>query len=80
MAANRPHRSLRKWWQERGVPPALRPWLPMVTDERGRVMYVAGLGMVRGSDDDEASPVWSLQLMFEPELPQDPRRPFVRSE
>ena len=80
VAANRPHRTLRKWWQERGVPPALRPWLPMVCDEQGRVLYVAGLGMVRGDENDGANPARLLRLAFEPELSQDPRRPFVRSE
>jgi tRNA(Ile)-lysidine synthase len=80
VAANRPHRTLRKWWQERGVPSAVRPWLPMVSDEQGRVLYVAGLGMVRGDDDAGADPLRSLRLAFEPELSQDPRRPFVRSE
>jgi hypothetical protein len=52
----------------------------MVSDEQGRVLYVAGLGMVRGDDDAGADPLRSLRLAFEPELSQDPRRPFVRSE
>jgi hypothetical protein len=52
----------------------------MVCDERGRVLYVAGLGMVRGDENDGANPARLLRLAFEPELSQDPRRPFVRSE
>jgi hypothetical protein len=80
VSAQRPHRSLRKWWQERSVPPALRPWLPTVSDEQGRVLYVAGLGRIRHETDDAASPLMPLLFQFEPELPHDPRRPFVRSE
>lgn len=79
IAGRRPHRSARKWWQARGVPPPLRPWLPLVADMNGRALYVAGLGTVHTEVCSEGA-AQSLTFAFEPLLPADPRRRFVRSE
>ena len=40
-----PSRSLRKYWQARGVAAVLRPWLPLV-DVDGRPVLAAGVGAV----------------------------------
>ena len=73
-----PSRPMKKCWQERGVPPALRAWLPLIEVDGVRVL-VAGLGELAHCERSEHVLANSLPVAFEPMLPRDPRRRFCES-
>ena len=68
-------RPLRKLWQERGVPPALRPWLPLIEVD-GVAVEAAGIGSLHPAERADALPAARFALLFEPVLPEDPRGRF----
>jgi tRNA(Ile)-lysidine synthase len=64
-----PSRSTRKIWQARGVPPALRGWLPLVRID-GQPAFLAGIGLLAGAGDA------GWRFKFEPCFAADPRALF----
>jgi tRNA(Ile)-lysidine synthase len=64
-----PSRSVRKIWQARGVPPALRSWLPLVLLD-GQPVFLAGVGPLAGAADAGG------RFKFEPLFVADPRARF----
>lgn len=73
LIAGRPSRSMKNLWQERGVPPWLRPRLP-VLEVGGRVVFAAGFGCAAG-DAPQAGE--GVGLRFEPRGEDDPRTPWL---
>lgn len=87
-----PSRSLRKLWQEVGVAPVLRPWLPQL-ELGGQPVFVAGLGAVHPASSDgravssaetprklsgpSSQERWVV-VGFEPLADRDPRLRFCR--
>jgi tRNA(Ile)-lysidine synthase len=65
LRAGGPSRSLRKLWQERGVPPVVRPWLP-VLEVNGRPVFVAGLGPVQGPEPPQPAGMGQADAADEP--------------
>jgi len=71
--AGRPSRTLKNLWQERGVPPWLRPRLPVV-EVGGRVVFAAGLGCAA---DEAPAAGRGVGLRFEPLEAGDPRAAWL---
>lgn len=73
LAAGRPSRTMKNLWQERGVPPWLRPRLPVV-EVGGRVVFAAGFGCAVA---ERAPAGQGVGLRFEPREADDPRRTWL---
>lgn len=66
-------RTLKNLYQERAVPPWLRPWLPLVF-VRGRLLHASGLGS--DCDDDWPASGECVSVRWQPDHEDDPRWPW----
>lgn len=66
-------RTLKNLYQERAVPPWLRPWLPLVF-VRGRLLHAGGLGT--DCDDDWPASGACVSVRWQPDREDDPRWPW----
>lgn len=77
LMAGRHSKPLRKLWQESGVAPALRPWLPLLVID-GEPMHIAGLGPLQVGRQAQTALGAGGGVVFEPLLSSDPRRRFCQ--